>query len=486
MSRQSFKQAEPSREREGRGGLVAGVGLACGRLFNGRANLLLILTLFTCTFFIYKDFAIPMSLGFGLLGLFPLVRLAGLLKERRLPALSLFDRCVLWALLAVLLSVFRWDALFNRDHLLYAISLSICACCYFLTHASARGMEAVLRVFRVAALAFACFVVFFALFKPLYAEHILPRLSEASRQYYERFIPRGFSYALGASYTYTDYVLFMGAAVGVAGLGGLATRGARVLRLAEILFLAAAMFLVGRRGEVLALACALAVACFAGQARAARRRSWLALLALLLGAAALLLLFAEPLRQSGLFARYIRSFENLLAGRDVSSGRILLYRIALDLFLAHPLLGIGWGQFARFVPADFKALHGADVSSVHNVYLQFLCELGLVGALLIMLPLAYLFWQTLRQRKRIRALAPGAERALLERLNLSSLMIQTFFAVVGLLDPTFTKYVFWCFYIIALKFSAYALEVEGYAYQDRFARALNRLGGRLSGPNKEG
>jgi hypothetical protein len=54
---------------------------------------------------------------------------------------------------------------------------------------------------------------------------------------------------------------------------------------------------------------------------------------------------------------------------EISTGRIEhLWIPAIDLFLTSPIIGIGWGEF--------YPLHG---NHVHNVYLQLLCETGIIG-----------------------------------------------------------------------------------------------------------
>lgn len=78
---------------------------------------------------------------------------------------------------------------------------------------------------------------------------------------------------------------------------------------------------------------------------------------------------------------------------DITNGRIYLYRIAWELFQTHPVFGIGWGaykyEFAKRTPLN--AYH-VEMLNAHNIYLQLLCEVGIVGLLLfltVVLPTAY-------------------------------------------------------------------------------------------------
>lgn len=64
------------------------------------------------------------------------------------------------------------------------------------------------------------------------------------------------------------------------------------------------------------------------------------------------------------------------ASEDYSNGRYANYALALNLFRKKPLIGIGIGQFS------YLTSHGLTryaYAGVHNDYLQFLCETGVIG-----------------------------------------------------------------------------------------------------------
>lgn len=77
-------------------------------------------------------------------------------------------------------------------------------------------------------------------------------------------------------------------------------------------------------------------------------------------------------------------------------GRIReLWPFALKVFQSAPILGVGLGGYTKGVHAaglTFK-MHSHSFPHPHNVYLQFLCEMGIVGLLLLLVFLAsFLFW----------------------------------------------------------------------------------------------
>ena len=78
------------------------------------------------------------------------------------------------------------------------------------------------------------------------------------------------------------------------------------------------------------------------------------------------------------------------AGRDIGDARLALYRDTWRLFEQQPVFGWGWHSFQYVFPrvqsSEFKMQNEQRLKSVftdaHNDWLQWLAELGLVGALL--------------------------------------------------------------------------------------------------------
>lgn len=76
--------------------------------------------------------------------------------------------------------------------------------------------------------------------------------------------------------------------------------------------------------------------------------------------------------------RIIQSVFNIERNIDITSGRNNLSKIAISTYKEHPLTGIGIGNFIRYTHA---------YTDVHNTYLQVLCEQGIVGFVLYVIPL---------------------------------------------------------------------------------------------------
>ena len=153
-----------------------------------------------------------------------------------------------------------------------------------------------------------------------------------------------------------------------------------------------------------------------------------------------------------------------------------LYAIAIDAFLKHPILGIGLDQFHTLIPQEFLAVHGADVEDVHNIYLQFLCETGIVGAIMIITSLGYLYYQACAQFRRLK----NQRKVFTEQSNLAfrmcctSFLIQSFILFIGIYDPCFQRIIFWCFYAISILLMLAAFRLENHRPDDLFSRFIYR------------
>ncbi len=409
----------------------------------------LILAIFTCTFFIYRDFGLRMIVGYAILGSCTALHLGGLVGRREKPQLSSIDWAALALAGAVLVQYLRPDARRDEDTYAYAISMVICMALLVTTWAKGQHLRRSEQVFYGGAVFMAAFVLVFTLLPEVFLSAVYPRLSGVAQRYYDYFGPRGYGVSLGG-YTYCDYVLFLGIAVCC---GQLASKEWSLKRAGfcggSLLVFLASITVLGRRGELLGALVTLAVLVLA--LCSPKQRKTLVLLGVAVCAAGvvLVLLFLPQLKAIPVLYRYVETVENLLAGRDASSGRGALMAIALKGFLSAPIFGVGWGNYGQLAaPLGFIDTEGKLFTDCHNIYLQFLCETGAVGAVLILLPLGYIFFITVRRLMSARA--AGDRTAL--GYSVISFSIQFFLLFLGLYDPTFQKIVFWCFYGLALLF----------------------------------
>ena len=77
------------------------------------------------------------------------------------------------------------------------------------------------------------------------------------------------------------------------------------------------------------------------------------------------------------FERITEMFSAKNETADVSNGRFKLYKIAWNFFREAPVLGIGWREFSKEVVNFYN--QDSVLRDAHNVFLQLLCETGIIG-----------------------------------------------------------------------------------------------------------
>ncbi len=130
------------------------------------------------------------------------------------------------------------------------------------------------------------------------------------------------------------------------------------------------------------------------------------------------------------------------ASADITTGRVVFWSTAIQLFLQNPLFGIGWKRFYNIQFYGYRY-------NVHNIYLQLLCEVGLIGAVLFFTFFISALIFTLRRLKS------GTVGTTHKRVLLFSLFYQIFFLMYGFTgNPLYdASYYIFYFIIVAMALS---------------------------------
>lgn len=137
---------------------------------------------------------------------------------------------------------------------------------------------------------------------------------------------------------------------------------------------------------------------------AAKDRAWPARLLALMGPLLLLVLAYQVWNWAISFANAVWTLDLPGSmGQRMHEGaglRPLLWKHAWHIFLAHPWLGGGWGDYAwnQFVQTDTVGQVEMSLNA-HNIVLDLLAKLGAVGLVAVFVPLA---WWALDVRKRLQ------------------------------------------------------------------------------------
>lgn len=141
---------------------------------------------------------------------------------------------------------------------------------------------------------------------------------------------------------------------------------------------------------------------------------------------------SESLSDSKLVGRLASSFSNADNETALMSGRDQLWEIAINLFKSSPIFGVG-----------VEAFNQITETSVHNIYLQCLCEYGIFGFLLFIVPLIYCIITTIKMGK-----TEGNKD--LKHTILFSLACQLHFIISGLTANPMTNLTGYIMYILAV------------------------------------
>ena len=97
----------------------------------------------------------------------------------------------------------------------------------------------------------------------------------------------------------------------------------------------------------------------------------------------------------GVFIKLRTMFTKIADDEDVTSGRSGLYAVAWKCFVQNPLFGIGWEKY--------PIMPDSNGSHTHNIYLELLCETGIVGFTVFAAFFGYALYTAVRNAKKAKS-----------------------------------------------------------------------------------
>lgn len=150
-----------------------------------------------------------------------------------------------------------------------------------------------------------------------------------------------------------------------------------------------ALLFTNKRGHIIFLACSLLFCFMISSNKKKKQKKYLYVTLIILLAIIFFYVFDDLLLLVPGLNRIVQTFSSeSLDGTDVTSGRLRLYVRAWHLFIENPIFGIGWGGFKETTTSSYVIY---SVLDAHNIYLQVLCEAGIIGGISIFLSLI-IFW----------------------------------------------------------------------------------------------
>lgn len=176
------------------------------------------------------------------------------------------------------------------------------------------------------------------------------------------------------------------------------------------------------------------------------RKQWikavgfLILLVLFIG---IFIVLAATHPEIAIFNRFNAYINQFLGGDTYDSGRIYIYKAALSEWQENKLFGIGWRNFNALSTTKY------GMSNSHEVncdYLQWLCETGIVGFLMSIIPVAIMLRRAVYVgRKMTRRFKSHNEQWIV----LFAVFIQIFTLIYAFVEIPFFDIVFFSVYILS-------------------------------------
>lgn len=210
-----------------------------------------------------------------------------------------------------------------------------------------------------------------------YMTHIYPNFNSSQKAHLYEQVQKN-HHAVGLSNHYSQNGIYMSISL-CASFALLFMKSHKNILWKVLLVIAAffALILTGKRGALIFTVFAMLVSYIICKKGAFANKLITVLFIL---SSMLLVIYALSFYIEGIASAFERITAMFLAKNetlDVSNGRFKLYAIAWDFFKKSPILGIGWREFSKEVVNFYN--QDSVLRDAHNVFLQLLCETGVIG-----------------------------------------------------------------------------------------------------------
>ena len=415
---------------------------------------LVMLAIYTLTIFIYKDFGISNIFGYAFLGV---AALYIIFCEKATIVLNNISIAFAILILFQIVEITRSILMGNQTHQMYIAAFILIVFFVFISDSSKTDVHLAMQIWKAMSIGLSFYVILVATIPSFYFRVISPILSKTSQEMNSIYLSGGYGIAIGGNIIIIDYIaafVFLNYVCAFL-IKRDEGRWFRIKCIIPAMAILLAFFLINRKTELIAILIAAACMFFSKttfvylRQRRKNIRFFLLLFFVMIAGVALLYK-TDHLGRYGAFIEAMITNKRTGSNLDVSSGRILLWEIALEQFMAHPYLGIGWGMFSGHVPAEVQLNLVNNIHNVHNCYLQVMCETGIVGFLLFCGCLGYIF---VNIAKRSVIMARDSSDADIQIINSTCVAYQLFFLICGAIDPTFYSIIFWLLYALSIMIS---------------------------------
>ncbi len=209
------------------------------------------------------------------------------------------------------------------------------------------------------------------------------------------------------------------------------------------IFLFAVMLLTGKRGTVLVAVLAFVLALLLLYESRRQLLRIIPVLLILVAGLAFLRFYILSHTDTALFYRFAKMLQSLSTGGRIDTGRFELYQIARTQWQTHKALGIGWFHFVELT----LNVYGYNLAHQVNMdYLQWLCELGVFGFVLNLIPVLVTFLQTIVVGRRGDRLASDSNEQ--TRINFI-VFVQIYTVIYAFVEVPFYDIFYFYMYMLS-------------------------------------
>lgn len=210
--------------------------------------------------------------------------------------------------------------------------------------------------------------------------------------------------------------------------------------LLEIVFLVGGLLLTGKRSPIVNFGCAYIVVDMISTKKNKKVTRFLGDLLGIFFVIFILYMIASVFLDSRNSIVRILEYVNIAKnGGDITNGRLELYANAIKEFEKNPIFGIGWGRYSILY----------ETSGAHNIYLQLLCECGIIGFLVTLVCMGAALRKCILQLKK----AMHTNNQYIITICRMSLFLQMYILVYGMFGNPIYDQNYLIVYIIGLMLS---------------------------------
>lgn len=383
----------------------------------------IIMALFYCLFFLVVDFNISVVAVVVLLTLLEVVTAFIVVGRYR------FNKTIYlpYFLLILLILINLRPNGYISDQPFYLFSMLMFLFIIPLCKPSDTDRDRVISILLVTAF-FVAIIVFVSIISPsFYNLTYLKIVSSSSKEYNQWVMGQGYAGVVGRDVGFSAMYIIVGLSFCFSRYICLKKKKYLLL----LLFLFIALILVGRRSELLAFLMSALLVFYAYSSRKKKHiLVFLICLFFIVTFTFIILIFFRVITYSG-HNRIIQTLFSLIYGEDVTNGRSTLYAATWESIKEHPVFGVGWGGARSFI----REILSND-TNVHCIYLQLLCEIGVVGTLFFIIIATIIFIKKYKVFIKYRATNKSVYIT-------ASLLLFIYITIFGIFNnPIFVDY-FW-------------------------------------------